>query len=290
MTVLSICQTAAKRIGVQSPSSILSTSDGNVILLRTMLERAVQEIRNEFPWPELQKQLLFDLVTNQANYPLPTDFDRFQNETLWNRTQRWPLLGPIDSVLWQVYKSGLITTLPRQRFRVKGWEINQFYVDPTPSSDDNGQDCVFEYISRTCIRPKTWVASTSWTGLQYCSYNGNIYTRGSTGAATTGTNAPTVTSGSVSDGSITWTFTNAVFDTVIDDSDEVILDNEMVTDHVVWMFKQQRGFDFEDDRRIAMNQKDMAKSRLQGATTLSVNRRDYMPPYLGIWSYPEGNY
>lgn len=290
MTVLSIAQMAAKRIGVQSPSTLLGSSDGNVILLRTMLERAVQEIRNEFPWPELQKELLFTLATSTANYVLPTDFDRFQNETLWNRTQRWPLLGPVDAVLWQVYKSGLITTLPRQRFRVKGWQTNQFYVDPTPGASDNGQICVFEYISRTCIKPKTWVTSTSWLGLRYCSYNGNIYDRGSEAAATTGTNPPTVTSGSVSDGSITWTFTNAVFDTVTYDSDDVILDNEMITDAIVWMFKQQRGFDFEDDRRIANNQKDMAKSRLQGATTLSVNRRDYMPPYIGILSYPEGNF
>lgn len=290
MTVLAIAQMAAKRIGVQSPSTIIGSSDGNVILLRTMLERSVQEIRNEFPWPELQKQLLFNLVTSQPNYALPTDFDRFQNETLWNRTQRWPLLGPVDAQLWQAYKSGLVTTLPRQRFRVKGWETNQFYIDPTPSSNESNQELVFEYISRTCIRPKTWVASTSWLGLGYCSYNGNIYSRVGVGAATTGTSAPTVTTGSVSDGSITWTFTNAIFDTVIDDTDEVILDNEMIADSIVWMFKQQRGFDFEDDRRIANNQKDMAKSRLQGATTLSVNRRDYVPPMIGVWSYPEGNF
>lgn len=261
-----------------------------MILLKAMIETALTDIASEYPWPELQREYTFTLATSTASYALPGDFNRFQMETMWNRTQKWPLIGPLDAVEWQQYKSGLVTTLPRQRYRIKYWATTQFFVDPTPSSSENGQTCVYEYISATTLRPKTWVASTSWAGISYCSYNGNIYDRGGTGAATTGTTAPTHTSGTVSDGSINWTYVSAAYSTIIDDSDEVILDNTMITDGAIWRFKQERGLDFEDLRQQANNQKDANKTNLSSAGVLTINKMRGGAFMIGPWSYPEGNF
>lgn len=259
-----------------------------MILLKAMIEQAAQEIREEYPWPELQREYTFTLATSTDSYVLPGDFNSLLSETLWNRTQNQPLLGPIDAEEWQQYKSGLITSVPLERFRVKGWGTNQFYIDPTPGSTENGQTCAYEYISRTCIRPKKWVASTSWAGMQYCSYNGYIFDRGSTGAATTGTTAPTPTV--PNDGSIAWTLYTSAFETINHDNDEIILNNQIVIDGAVWRFKRERGFDYEALMKLAEDQKEGKKTDLSGSGIVSLNRRTPRLPMIGVWNYPEGNF
>lgn len=287
MTILSIVQSCARRLQLVSPSVVITSTDNNIILLLEMVNQAIDDIGNEFLWPELIREYSFTLATSTASYALPADYDRRINETLWNQTQHWPLIGPVTPQLWQQYKSGLITTLPRQRFRVKGWSLTQFYIDPTPSSDENGQTCVYEYISATKRRPKTWAASTSWAGIQYCSYNGYIFNRGSTGAATTGTSAPTPSS--LNDGSITWTLVTAEY-VFTNDTDEVILNNTMIIDEACWMFLRERGFDYQAQKADAEKNKEVMKTKLEGSSTVSFNRDGSLPWAIGWWSYPEGNY
>lgn len=286
-----MAQTCCNRLQITAPVSSFPTStDNNFILLKALMNEAAQSIRDEYSWPELQREYTFDLATSTESYILPGDYDRTLSETWWNRTQRWPLIGPMTPQDWQLYKSGLITQIPRQRFRVKYWATKQFFIDPTPTSSENGQTCVYEYITRTVFRPKTWVASTSWTGLSYCSYNGNIYTRGSEAAATTGTIAPVNTSGSQSDGSITWTYVDTAYDTIVYDSDECILDNDMIIDQTVWRFKQERGLDYEDLRQQAKESKEVTKTKLSGSGVVSMNSRIGYPPILSINNYPEGKF
>jgi hypothetical protein len=292
MSVLTIAQAAAKRLQINAPASIISATDGNVILLVQMLEKAAADLRDMHPWPELIREFTFTLATDTAYYNLPGDFNGNLSETLWNRTQHYPLIGPVDSVEWQNYKSGLITTLPRQRFkvRVKNY-TNSIFLDPTPTSSENGQTCALEYVSSYGLRPQTWRASTAWTGEQYCSYDGSIYNRGGTGVATTGTTPPTHVSGTtVSDGSISWTHSILPYESIVSNSDEVAVDNQLVTDAIVWMFKRERGFAYEELRKEWMEAVDVHKGRIAGAGVMSINRSHKLPSMIGPWSYPEGSY
>jgi len=255
------------------------------------MERTAHELKNAIQWPQLQREYLFTLATSTASYALPGDFDKVINATLWNRTQHWPLIGPLGPQLWQNYKSGIIATLPRQRFRVKGITDNQFFIDPTPDSSINGQTMVYEYISSNMFRPKTWVASTSWLGLSYCFYNGNYYTRGGTGAATTGTTAPTHTSGSVSDGSITWTYLlNTTFDAIQNDSDVFTLDSKLLIDGTIWRFKLEKGLPYEELRAVAEEQVEIAKTKYSGASVLDASRRGHGVYMIDTNSYPIQDY
>jgi len=288
MTILTLAQRCAKRLLLTSPSSVVGSTDNNIILLQAMIELAAEEIRDSFEWPELQKEHTFTLATNTASYALPADYNSTVNESLWNRDQNWELIGPLSPQEWQLYKSGLISDIPRQRFRIKGWGTNQFFIDPTPSSSENGQTCAYEYMSRTCFRPKTWAASTSWTGMRYCSYNGYIFDRGGTGAATTGSdNAPTPSD--LTDGSITWTLYSSSFETINHDNDECILDNKMIVDGAVWRFKRERGLDYEGLRRDAEAQIEISKVKLQGSETLSIQGGSGYP-IIGFHNYPTDDY
>lgn len=289
MTILAIAQKCASRLQLPVPATFIGSTSNNMILLKAMIDQTLSELSDDFPWPELQKEYTFTLVSGTANYVLPPDYDRRQNLTLWNRSQSWPLIGPVDATTWQWIKSGQITSIPRQRYRVKGCQDAQFYIDPTPGDDENGQTVVYEYITNINKRPKTWVTGTVFAASSYCFYNGNIYQTSAGGL--TGATAPTWTSGSSSDGGVTWTYKSTYPDFVAD-TDEVILDNEMIVDGAVWRFKAARGLDFEELKQRAESQIEITQSKLLGADIISLNQPnlDTFPRMISIFNYPDNGW
>lgn len=295
MTILAIAVECCERLGLGTPAALVAATDNNLILLRAMMLDAVEDIRNQYEWEELQTEYTFTLATDTANYALPADFHRLLTETWWNRTQGAVLWGPTDAIDWQLYKSGLATTVAGQRFRIKGFADNQFYLDSTPTSGENGQTVAYEYISTRAIRPKTWVASTSWNGIQYCFYNGNYYDRGATTNVSTGTTAPTHTSGAVSDGSITWTFfTSALavtkYQTFVHDSDEIELDNKMIRDSAVWRYLERRGRAYQEKKTMNIEDIELAKSRRDPSAIIDYTGGIEGVSMIGMWNYPESGY
>lgn len=151
-TLLQIGQICAQRLQLPIISSIYASSDNNLAFLLSMIEKTINELKDEFIWPELTRQATITLVDGTGTYALPTDYDRRLSETLWNTTQRWPLLGPTDAVQWETIKSGLVTTLPRQRYRVFGYNPPLFNIDPVPTASEAGQTILYEYISSYAIQ------------------------------------------------------------------------------------------------------------------------------------------
>lgn len=78
---------------------------------------------------------------SQVAYDLPSDWLSEIPQTEWDRTNRWPLLGPQSAQDWQSFKSGIVYAGPRQRFRI---QENQILINPPPP---NGLLFAFEYIS-----------------------------------------------------------------------------------------------------------------------------------------------
>lgn len=151
-TLTQIGTECSRRLQLPLLSTIVGSTDNNTLFLLSMIEKAINEIKDEFIWPELTRRATITLVDAQAEYALPADYDRRLSETLWNTTQRWPLLGPADAVYWETLKSGLVTTLPRQRFRVFGYDPPYFVIDPTPTASEAGQTVIYEYISAFPIK------------------------------------------------------------------------------------------------------------------------------------------
>ncbi len=82
--------------------------------------------------------------TNQ-DYALPSDFDRMVPNTNWDRTDHWTNLGSKSSQDWQTLQSGLISTGPRERYRIYGNKFRLF-VAPTASLTMS-----FEYVSTNWV-------------------------------------------------------------------------------------------------------------------------------------------
>ena len=172
MSILDIAKTCAGRLQLVKPTAFVSSTNNNDIFLMEMILQAIQEIRDSFPWPELQKEYPFLTISGMDAYRMPQDLNQILFETMWNRDQKWPLLGPLDPSEWQNYKSGYIAAIPQTQYRVKGWNTSQFYMNPTPSQT---QLCIFEYISKTAFRPKSWAANTAYTTtVPYVSNDGII--------------------------------------------------------------------------------------------------------------------
>jgi hypothetical protein len=106
---------------------------------------------------QAEKSGTFEFEFAQNLYDLPVDWQRQIPQTEWNRTQRWPLLGPRSSQEWQTYKSGIVSAGPRQRFRILN---NQLAINPSPP---DGQTLSFEYISNGWVEGADGVAKAEIT-------------------------------------------------------------------------------------------------------------------------------
>lgn len=136
-TVLEIAQAAINELGSLNPITALTGSaDYQAQQVLALLNREGKELsERQGPnggWPGLRRLHTITTVIGKANYAFPSDLKYFINTTAWDRTQKWPLRGPISPQEWQVLKSGTIGSVgPRERFRIMQDEI---YFDPTPTS------------------------------------------------------------------------------------------------------------------------------------------------------------
>jgi hypothetical protein len=90
------------------------------------------------------------------SYAIPADCDHFIQQTGWDRSFRWQLVGPLNAQEWQVLKSGISPTGPRLRYRIMDGLI---FVNPVPASLDN---LVMEYYSTGWCQSAAGVAQTAW--------------------------------------------------------------------------------------------------------------------------------
>lgn len=414
MAILDIAKECSRQLRIPVPSTFVAATSNNQVLLKSMIYKTIDDIRDQYDWPELQRQYLFKTISGQGNYPLPGDYDRQINATHWNRDQNWPLIGPIDPQLWQQFLSGFITSLPMQHYRVKGIENNQFFINPTPTDSDGDQQLVFEYITKTCIRPIAWAANTAYTTSSYVFYNGlilkgavngtsntdggrpplygydntaywdaipdyvasqvyyygqyvyansNVYKVTTAGLSSAG--SPSVLTGSetlgtvvfqfqatpaawaggteyaqgdyaiasshalycsqagvsgrlapkfyctygavttatgqlgpplitkkIADGAgaLVWDVYEQPFTEFIADTDEVLLNNDMIIEGAVWRFLQQQRLAYDDLKEKAEQKVEDCKTKKEGTACLSVSGRSFYPYCLSTANYPPGNF
>jgi hypothetical protein len=126
-----------------------------------------------------------------------------------------------------------------QRFQIRGLSNNEVFISPTPGS--SGDVLIFEYIADRSVVPKTWTTSTVFAANAYCIYNGNYYV--TTAGGTTGATAPTHTTGSVSDGGVTWTYYNGPYSEFRADTDTSIFQEKLLEQGILERFAQIHGLE-----------------------------------------------
>ena len=110
------------------------------------------------------------LTFAKDTYSEPSDFSRFINQTWWDRTNRWALMGPDSPQVDQWHRSGIVTIGPRRHFRQIGFNVSladfnsdfnndfnstqvirNYRIWPAPGATDTPLDLAYEYISENCV-------------------------------------------------------------------------------------------------------------------------------------------
>jgi hypothetical protein len=167
--VLWVVQQAMAELGLPTPREVAASQDDLVRQFVALLNRCGYELVQGYPWEQLDKQFIIETVEGKSEYDLPSDWSYFIDQTQWDRTNHWPLLGPKSPQEWQWLKGGLLSSGPRLRYRVWGGKFNLFPTPSatnTPSPDTNTGvfapwTLAMEYISRN------WLASASEVNTTY---------------------------------------------------------------------------------------------------------------------------
>lgn len=295
MSLLSMLQNVSNELGLPEVTAVIGSTNRTVRQLLALAKRTVRETRTRYEWPKLMRQHTITLETGVDAYPFPFDYDRQIFRTHWNTNRKWELIGPISPQEWGIRTNGIITTSPRQHFRVKGWATNQFFVAPTPSASDDGQTIVFEYMSTTAIVPRPWFGATYFASGSYCSYNGRIYSV-SVGGLSGTTGIPPA--GGADDESLAgpyliWTLENyynyQTPDTYVADTDFCLIDEDVIGLGIQYRWLKEKGLEWQDKAAEFERALVREKTAETGAQDINLARGRW-PRLMGPWNIPDSGY
>lgn len=136
------------------PTTVFGSTDKQVVQMMRLLEEGLEQLQKRGPWQELTREYTWlttaaedqgSLLTGLGSPVVaPVGLDYILPQTLWDRTNRLPLVDQLDAQDWQALKAWVING-PRYQFRLRG---NKFLVNPTPTA---GWTWAFEYISEFTI-------------------------------------------------------------------------------------------------------------------------------------------
>lgn len=284
MSLLTMAQNVALEVGVTPPSAVVSSTDSLVQRILALIKREIYDLRMGYDWTQLEKEGSVTIATSTASYALPADFARWVHRSQWDASNYWELIGPVTGQEWERLTRGFTQNTPRRKFRVSGYTDNQVQINPTPSASEAGELLYFRYFSSTAILPVAWTSSALFLASSYCSYNGNVYMTSLGG--TTSATPPTHTSGSVSDGVVTWTYVSAPYSGFLADTDFCVLPEPVVELGAQWRFLRLNGQAYEDRRREAQAAVAREVVAKKGARTLSLSR-PVGTFFIGPGSVPE---
>ena len=145
MSVLSVVQYVCGRTNVPTPSSVLGNTDTQIIQMLRLLEEEGNDLARRGPWQALTYEATHTSLALEDQGALATiatnGFRDVKNGTMWDRTNKLPIIGPLSDQEWQQMKA-MTTTGPRYRYRIRG---GHWLINPTPTA---GYTWAFEYFSK----------------------------------------------------------------------------------------------------------------------------------------------
>jgi hypothetical protein len=136
-TALWVIQQSMVEMGLPKPNEAVTSPDATVQQMVALLNRAGTDMVIGFPWEQLIKQWIITTEEGVSEYAMPSDWNYFIDQTQWDRTNHWPLLGPKTAQEWQWLKGGLLSSGPRLRYRVVSAKFEIWPV-PSPSNTPTG--------------------------------------------------------------------------------------------------------------------------------------------------------
>jgi hypothetical protein len=140
-------------VGLDNTYSIVGTSIPQDTYIDTVLDAHQVTTTQESSASSSGNSVTF----SKTIYPLPPDYETITDNTHWDKTKHWQMLGPVDAQQWQWLKSGYISTGPRVRWRILGGE---FQIWPPYNTQEY---LGFEYRSKGFVRDASGNVKNSFT-------------------------------------------------------------------------------------------------------------------------------
>lgn len=156
MSLLTMIQNAAVQVGVQQPATVFNNTDVGAIELLAFAQQEGKELVKRGDWRMLRKELTFVTLAQEEQTDFyPDDCDHIVQNTMWNRSKRRPIYGPVRPQDWQAIKS--FTTSPvMDTVYVRA---NNFLISPIPPA---GQTIAGEYVSKNFCQDNSGTGQSEW--------------------------------------------------------------------------------------------------------------------------------
>lgn len=142
MTLLAIVQAACDRLNLPEPTIVMTSTVESVRTLRGFALEEGRELARRTAWQRLTREHSFPTIAtgDQGASSVPGDLGWIKPDTVFNRTRRRQMLGPIDDAEWQRAQASLIVAADPS-FRIRGGTM---LISPTPPA---GETVAYEYVS-----------------------------------------------------------------------------------------------------------------------------------------------
>lgn len=148
MSLKTIIQSMCGRTNLPVPETVLGTSDTQVLQMLRLLEEEGDDLSKRGAWEGLTDEASLTTTNTEDQGAMttlcPNGFRYIKNQTIWSRSRRLPVAGPLDSGEWQTLKAMFING-PYYRFRIRGGHL---LVNPAPPA---GESWYWEYVSQFWI-------------------------------------------------------------------------------------------------------------------------------------------
>jgi len=148
MSLLTVVQSFCQRTKLPVPVSVMGSADPQIIQIRALLEEVGNDLASRGSWQELTYETSLTTTATESQGAMatlcPNGFRYIKNQTIWSRTRRLPVCGPLDAREWQMLKA-LFVNGPYYRFRIRG---NLLLVNPVPPANESWY---WEYVSSNWI-------------------------------------------------------------------------------------------------------------------------------------------
>lgn len=302
-TVLSIIKQFCYRINVPAPTAVVSSTSPAEQQYLSIFRYIGDYLRNmPVLWPQLKRGYTFTTTTDERRYELPGDFYKLLESTQWDVTNNWPMRGPISDYNYSIREFAIVSLQTRKAYRLIGPTNYLFSTSPysqrsqgsfqiDPAGQNNTDQLFLGYISCNYVWPRDWVTNTVYSAGDIRAGNGYVYRTALGG--TSGANRPDWSTGSDSDGTVTWTVYTEPYlaspdNAALNDSDICLFDEDIMIDGMVWRYNQAKGREFQAQRVDWENSVKNAIARFNGPQRISMC--DELKDYFDWPNIPQGSW
>jgi hypothetical protein len=159
MSLLTLIQNVCDELTLPRPSVVAGGTDQQIRQLFQLANTEGRSLAKRHGWQVLTSEQTFTTTATTVQVTasaIPSDFAWILPETMWNRTSRRRVYGPIDNQEWQEIQGSSIQSI-NPAFRIRS---NTIHITPAPTT---GQTVAYEYVSKNWCQSSGGTAQSVWT-------------------------------------------------------------------------------------------------------------------------------